>query len=197
MNIDRGYCDYAWFDRLTKAGCPFVTRSKYNMRYEPVKDRPLVPGSGVVADQNIRLTGVQGKKHPRQLRRIHYIDPVTQKDLVFITNNLTWSAATIAAIYKERWQIELFFKWIKQRAKIKRFVGNSMNAVMTQIWIAMIAYLITAFLKLSRKLDLTLTQIFRLIRATLFDHRDLWGVVIQADIPSPSSYDLQLELKLA
>ena len=195
--FDRGYCDYAWFDRLTKANCPFVTRAKFNMRYEAVKDSPLVPGSGVLADQNIHLTGVQGKKHTRQLRRIHYFDPGTQKDLVFITNNLKWSAATIAAIYKERWQIELFFKWIKQRAKIKRFVGNSMNAVMTQIWIALIAYLITAFVKLSRHLDHSLTQIFRLIRATLFDHRDLWGVVIHATIPPQASSDLQLELKLA
>lgn len=195
--FDRGYIDFSWYDRLTRYGCVFVTRAKRNLRFEATRERIVVEGSGVVTDQNIRLTGVQGGKHKRTLRRIHFVDPATQKDLVFITNNLTWSAATIAAIYKERWQIELFFKWLKQRAKIKRFIGNNMNAVMTQIWIALITYLITAYLKLSGHLDLSLTQIFRLLRATLFDRLELWRDVIHRPpaMPPPSP-DRQLQLKL-
>ena len=140
--IDKGYNDYAWYNQLTEKGIFFVTRLKSNAQYRVVCRRPVLKDKGLICDQTIEFTGKQtAKKCPIQLRRIVYRDAETGKRYVFLTNNFKLAAKTIADIYKARWQVELFFKWIKQNLKIKSFVGTSKNAVMTQIWIALCVYL--------------------------------------------------------
>jgi len=151
-----------------------VTRLKRNAKYRVIQRYGAPKGSGVTSDQTIEFTGVQtAKTCPIRLRRIGYRDPITGKHYVFLSNQFKLSAATIAAIYKERWQIELFFKWIKQNLKIKSFIGTSRNAVLTQIWVAMCVYLILAFIKLRSKLSKSLQQILRLLQLNLFEKRDL------------------------
>ena len=137
MAIDKGYNDYAWYKQLTKKGIFFVTRLKTNAKYRVVCRRSVLKGKGLICDQTIEFTGIQtAKKCPVPLRRIAYRDSETGKRYIFLTNNFKLVAKTIADIYNARWQVELFFKWIKQNLKIKSFVGTSKNAVMTQIWIA-------------------------------------------------------------
>jgi len=146
--VDKGYNDYAWYKQLTDNGIYFVTRLKTNAQYRVLCRRPVLKNKGLSCDQTIEFTGSQtAKKCPVALRRIVYTDADTGKRYVFLSNNFTLSARTIADIYKARWQVELFFKWIKQNLKIKSFVGTSKNAVMTQIWIALCVYLLLAFLK--------------------------------------------------
>jgi putative transposase len=194
--FDRGYCDYAWFNRLTTNGCPFVTRVKKNMNYRVLQERPLEPGSAILADQVIRLNGNKGPRHRAPLRRIVLFDDVKQRTLVFMTNQLDWPATVIAAVYKERWQIELFFKWLKQNLKVKRFIGTSANAVMTQIWCALVTYLLLAFMKLSQKLAPGLLQLRRLIRACLFERRSLVEIAHGPPRPTAPISLSQLELAL-
>jgi putative transposase len=132
--IDKGYNDYGWYKRLTDRGIFFVTRLKTNAKYQVKDRRSVAKSSGLTCDQTIEFTGLQtAKKCPVALRRIGYRDQITGKKYVFLTNNFQLSANTIADLYKSRWQVELFFKWIKQNLKIKSFVGTSRNAVMTQI----------------------------------------------------------------
>lgn len=144
--IDKGYNDYTWYKQLTDKGVFFVTRIKTNAQYRTVCRRPVLNNKGLTCDQTIEFTGIQtAKKCPIRLRRIGYRDAETGKQYVFLTNNFTLCARTIADIYKARWQVELFFKWIKQNLKIRSFVGTSKNAVMTQVWIALCIYLLLAF----------------------------------------------------
>ena len=151
--VDKGYNDYTWYNQLTDKGIFFVTRLKTNAKYRTVSRRSVLKSKGLTSDQTIELTGTQiVKKCPAQLRRIGYRDAETGKRYVFLTNNFKLAAKTIADIYKARWQVELFFKWIKQNLKIKSFVGTGKNAVMTQIWIALCIYLLLAFLKFQSKL---------------------------------------------
>jgi len=172
--IDKGYNDYAWYKQLTDKGIFFVTRLKTNATYRTVSCRPVLKSKGLTCDQTIEFTGIQtAKKCPVQLRRIGYRDAETGKRYVFLTNNFKLSAKTIADIYKARWQIELFFKWIKQNLKIKSFVGTSKNAVMTQIWIALCMYLLLAFIKFQSKLHKSTQQILRLLHLNLFEKRDI------------------------
>ena len=172
--IDKGYNDYAWYKQLTDKGIFFVTRLKKNAKYSVEARRIVDKSSGLSCDQTIRFTGSQTcKKCPKALRRIGYRDALTGKHYVFLTNNFKLSAKTIADIYKSRWQVELFFKWIKQHLKIKSFVGTSKNAVLTQIWIAMIAYLLVSFIKFESKLGISMLQILRLLQLNLFEKRDL------------------------
>ena len=141
--IDRGYNYYTWYNRLTEKGVFFVTRLKANAKTRVVSRHPVMKNKGLTCDQTIEFTGVQtAKKCPIQLRRIGYRDPQTGKHYIFLTNNFKLAAKTIADIYKARWQVELFFKWVKQNLKIKSFIGTSKNAVMTQIWIALCVYLL-------------------------------------------------------
>lgn len=176
--IDRGYNDYAWFNSLTAKGIFFVTRLKSNAKTRVVSRHAIPSGKGLTSDQTIEFTGAQtAKKCPVQLRRIGYKDALTGKHYVFLTNNFTLSAKTIADIYKSRWQVELFFKWIKQNLKIKSFVGTSKNAVMTQIWIALCAYLLLAFIKFQSKLKKTMQQVLRLLQLNLFEKRDLMSLL--------------------
>ena len=176
--IDKGYNDYAWYKQLTDKGIFFVTRLKTNAKYQVTDRRSVAKESGLTCDQTIEFTGLQTvKKCPVALRRIGYRDQVTGKKYVFLTNNFKLSAKTIADIYKARWQVELFFKWIKQNLKIKSFVGTSKNAVMTQIWIAMCMYLLIAFIKFQSRLTKSLQQILRLLQLNLFEKRDLMALL--------------------
>ena len=176
--IDKGYNDYSWYKQLTSKGIFFVTRLKTNAKYEVTDRRSVRKESGLTCDQTIEFTGLQtAKKCPIALRRIGYRDQATGKKYVFLTNNFKLSAKTIADIYKSRWQVELFFKWIKQNLKIKSFVGTSKNAVMTQIWIAMCMYLLIAFIKFQSRLAKSMQQILRLLQLNLFEKRDLMSLL--------------------
>ena len=185
--IDKDYNDYAWYNQLTDKGIFFVTRLKTNARYRTVERRTVLKDKGLSSDQTIEFTGVQtAKKCPIQLRRIGYTDPDTGKHYVFLTNNFKLAAKTIADIYKSRWQVELFFKWIKQNLKIKSFIGTSKNAVMTQIWIAMCVYLLLSFLKFESGLHKSLKQILRILPLNLFEKRDLMALLRgDPDDPTP------------
>ena len=176
--IDRGYNDYAWYKQLTEKGIFFVTRLKSNAKTRVVSRRTVLSGKGLSSDQTIEFTGPQtAKKCPIQLRRIGYRDPETGKHYVFLTNNFKLAAKTIADIYKARWQVELFFKWIKQNLKIKSFIGTSKNAVMTQVWIALCVYLLLAFIKFQSKLRKSMQQILRLLQLNLFEKRGLMALL--------------------
>lgn len=176
--LDRGYTDYQWYNQLSNKGIFFVTRLKSNASYKVVKRHPVLNNKGLTSDQTIILTGIGAAKDcPIQLRRIGYRDQKTGKQYVFLTNHFKLAAKTIADIYKARWQVELFFKWIKQNLKIKSFVGTSKNAVMTQIWIALCVYLLIAFIKFHAKIKQSMQQILRLLQLNLFDKRDLMALL--------------------
>ena len=176
--VDKGYNDYGWYNQLTEKGIFFVTRLKSNAKYRIINRRHVSKSQGLSSDQTIEFTGLQtAQKCPKPLRRIGYRDVETGKRYVFLTNNFKLSAKTIADIYKARWQVELFFKWIKQNLKIKSFVGSSKNAVMTQLWIAMCVYLLLCFLKFRSTLQKSLQQILRLLQLNLFEKRDLLALL--------------------
>ncbi len=176
--MDKAYNDYTWYKQLTDNGIFFVTRLKANAKYRVIERREVLQNKGLTSDQTIEFMGLQiAKKCPVQLRRIGYRDPTTGKHYVFLTNNFKLAARTIADIYKARWQVELFFKWIKQNLKIKSFVGTSKNAVMTQIWIALCMYLLLAFLKFQSKLTKSMQQILRLLQLNLFEKRDMLALL--------------------
>jgi len=189
--MDRGYNDYGWYKELTDKGIFFVTRLKSNAKYRVVKRAKVNKDTGLICDHTIEFTGQQtSKKCPIKLRRISYRDPVTGNRYVFLTNHFKLSAKTIADIYKSRWQVELFFKWIKQNLKIKSFVGTSKNAVLTQIWIAMCVYLILAFIKFQSKLKKSMQQILRLLQVNLFEKRDLMAL-LRGDPPVMPRHNVQ------
>ena len=176
--IDRGYNDYNWYNQLTRNKIFFVTRLKINAKYKVISRRSVLKNKGLTSDQIIEFTGLQtAKKCPVQLRRIGYRDAVSGIHYVFLTNHFKLAARTIADIYKARWQVELFFKWIKQNLKIKSFVGTSKNAVMTQIWIALCMYLLLTFLKFQSKLTKSMQQILRLLQLNLFEKRDMMALL--------------------
>ena len=176
--IDKGYNDYGWYKQLTDKGIYFVTRLKKNAKYRTLERRAVLKDKGLTCDQTIEFTGARtAKRCPVPLRRIGYTDTETGKHYVFLTNNFQLSAKTIADIDKARWQIELFFKWIKQNLKIKAFIGTSKNAVMTQIWIALCVYLLLAYVKFQSKLTKSMQQILRLLQVNLFEKRDLMALL--------------------
>jgi hypothetical protein len=173
--LDRAYVDYAWFGRLTGDGVFFVTRLKDNALYRVVERRRPPERSPVQRDEVIRLTGVAAEtKCPHDLRRVEVYVPEKDETLVFLTNQLALGATTIAAIYKDRWQIELFFKALKQNLKIKTFVGTSANALKVQVWTALIAMLLLKYLQLRSRFAWSLSNLVALLRMNLFTHRDLW-----------------------
>jgi len=173
--MDRGYLDFAWFARLIATGVFFVTRPKHNTAYEVVEKRAFPANSLIVADEVIRLTGPQARRDcPHLLRRIEVVVPETGELLTLLTNHLAFAAPTIAAIYKDRWQIELLFKALKQNLRIKTFVGTTANALHIQIWTALIAMLILRYLQLRARFSWSLSNLVALLRMNLFVHRDLW-----------------------
>ena len=168
--MDRGYIDFKWQYSLTQQGVFFVIRAKDNIVYEVTGQHEFTEGTGVVSDERIRLTRSKAASdYPEELRMVKYFDLKTEKLYTFITNNFKLAAKTIADIYKDRWKVELFFKWIKQNLKIKSFWGTSENAVMSQICVAMIFYLIVSFIKFQTKSTLSILEFTRIIRATLFE----------------------------
>lgn len=188
--IDKGYNDYTWYNQLTAKGIFFVTRLKTNAKYRVVCRRSVSKEKGLSCDQTIEFTGVEmSKKCPTPLRRIGYRDANTGKHYIFLTNNFKLSAKTIAEIYKARWQVELFFKWIKQNLKIKSFVGTSKNAVMTQIWIALCIYLLLAYIKFQSRLGKSMQQILRLLQLNLFEKRDMMAL-LRGDPPRISQLNI-------
>lgn len=171
---DRGYNDYRLFAEWTDSGVFFVTRMKDNAQFEVVEEREPPQNRNILKDQTIRLTGTGAQeKCPHLLRRVEAIREDTGDILVFLTNHHGLGASTIAAIYKDRWQIELFFKALKQNLKIKTFVGTSANAVKTQIWTALISMLLLRYLQLSSRFGWSLSNLVALLRMNLFTHRDL------------------------
>jgi len=187
--FDKGYNCYRWHNSLTEKGIFFVSRIRGNARYRVLERHPVNPGSAISSDQTIEYTALRkdGDKL-RPIRRVGYRDPETGKHYFFITNQFSWSANTIADIYKQRWQVELFFKWIKQNLKIKAFLGTSENAVMTQIMTALCVYLLLAFLKFQSKIDKSLQQIVRLLQLNLFARRSLLALLQPTDqrgLPPP------------
>ena len=174
--MDRGYVDYAWFGRLTTDGVFFVTRLKRGAVYRVVERRRVPERGGILRDEVIELTGGDAAEQcPQRLRRVEVDDPDKGDTLVFLTNHLAFGATTIAAIYKDRWQIELFFKALKQHLKIKTFVGTSANALKVQVWTALIAMLLLKYLQLRSRFAWSLSNLVALLRMNLFTHRDLWA----------------------
>lgn len=176
--IDKGYTDYGWYKQLTDKGIFFVTRQRTNAKYRVIERRKVNSTQGITSDQVIELTGLQfqGKALPR-LRRIGYRDAETGKHYVYLTNHFELSAKTIANVYKDRWQVELFFKAIKQNLKIHAFVGNSRNAVLTQIWIALCTFLMLSYLKFLSKTGWSEQRILRLLQSNLFSKKDLMALI--------------------
>lgn len=173
--MDRGYIDFARLYAFVQGLAYFVTRAKSNLDCVRVAYRPVDKSTGLRSDQTIRLTGLQSSKdYPDQLRRISYHDAETDKRLVFLSNNFTLPALTIPQLYKCRWRVELFFKWIKQYLRIKTFYGTSENAVRTQIWIAISVYVLVAIIKKELQLDRSLGEILQILSISLFEKEPIY-----------------------
>ncbi len=172
--MDRGYLNFARLFALHQTGAFFVTRAKHGMNARRVYSMPVDRSTGIICDQRIVLNGFYiAQDYPEQLRRIRFKDPVSGKTLVFLTNNTALPALTIAALYKSRWQVELFFKWIKQHLRIKRFIGNSENAVKTQIWCAVSTYVLIAIIKKELQLDASLYSLLQILSVSVFEKTQL------------------------
>jgi hypothetical protein len=196
--MDRGYNDYAWFADLTRQGVYFVTRMKDNADYIVVEDRALPHRKGLLRDQVICFYKQARDGQEGYFRRVEFYDEEQDRVLVFLTNHLTLAAATVAAVYKQRWQIELFFKALKQSLRVKTFVGTSANALKTQLWAALIAMLLIKYLQLKATFGWSLSNLVALLRQQLFVYRDLWVWIdhpFQAPPPIESVPE-QLELGL-
>jgi hypothetical protein len=173
--FDRGYSDYGYFASICEKKAYFVTRLKKNAVYRRVKKNPVREGGDIISDYEIIIPSLSKEI---RLRKIIAIDRKKKKRITLLTNNLKWSAATVAGVYKERWQIELFFKAIKQNLKIKRFYGNTKNAVMSQIWIALIAYLLFYLLKVKSKIfEMSFTNFISVIKTMLFQRVSLYDFI--------------------
>ncbi len=188
--MDRGYIDFARLYLLHQAGAFFVTRAKSNLKahrvYSAASDRP----AGVIADQTIALDGPQSSRdYPDHLRRIRFRDPQTGKTLVFLTNRTVLAALTICDLYKSRWRVELFFKWIKQHLRIKRFYGTSENAVKTQIWIAVSVYVLVAIVRKRLRLEVSLYTLMQVFSVSIFEKMPLQT----AFSSGPDNYDTAIE----
>ena len=167
--FDRGYSRYTWHKQLTDKGLFWVTRARKGMLYEVVKTHPVAEGGSVISDQIVRLSNKRARKvGAYDIRRVEYRDIESGKIYVFITNQKTWSAQTVADIYKSRWEVELFFKWIKQNLKIKTVLGHTINAVASQIFVALCVYLLMAFQKFVSQTAYGLQAVFRLVQLNAF-----------------------------
>jgi len=186
--MDRGYIDFRRLYVIHQAGAFFVTRTKTNMKFHRVYSHAVDKTTGVGGDQSIALDGFYTKRdYPQHLRRVSFCDPETSKRLVFLTNNFVLPAATIAAIYKKRWAVELFFKWIKQNLRIKHFYGTSENAVKTQIWIAVCVYVLAAIIKKELALEVTLYTFLQILSVHSFEKTQLVRAFQDAEEEFPPS----------
>lgn len=195
--FDRGFTDFAWYATLVERGTYFVTRLKKNADYRVVERHTVKHLRNIISDQTIEFAGFYtSRKCPYRLRRIRSKDPQTGKIITLLTNQFGWSAQTIASIYKDRWQIELFFKALKQQLKVKSFVGTSRNALLSQLWIALTAYLLLAYLKFRSRFGWSLYTLSAILPTNLFSRRNLWdwlNAPFQPTGPSPPR-ELQLSL---
>jgi putative transposase len=193
--FDRGYVNYEYFAEICAEKAWFVTRLKKNAVYRYVKKNPVPAGKNIISDYEIIIPRLSGEI---RLRKIIVRDPETKKKIVLLTNNLKWSSATISGVYKDRWQIELFFKAIKQNLKIKRFYGNSKNAVMTQIWIALIVYLLFYLLKKKYKAyDHSFTNFISVIKTMLFQRVSLYDFFCGIKPPPKPKVTIQANLEFS
>lgn len=190
--FDRGYQDYRWFERLTQRGVFFVTRLRSHAHVEVTETQAVPTGGPVLCDQRIRL-GCQRYRMRCELRRIVVRNPAAPKPFVLLTNNFKLAANTIARVYRERWQIEIFFRALKQNLRIKTFVGTSANAVRIQVWTALIALLLLKLLQLRARFAWSLANLVALLRQQLFVHRPLWEWIDQPFHPPPSLDEAPIE----
>lgn len=180
--MDRGYVDFERLYAITRAAAFFVTRAKSNLKFRRLYSRQVDRATGMICDQTIVLSGPISKKdYPEKLRRIKYNDPQSGKTLVFLTNNFTLPTLTIAQLYRSRWQVELFFKWIKQNLRIKTFYGTSENAVKTQVWIAISVYVLVAIMKKQLRLQESLYTILQILSVTSFERTSLIQLITERD----------------
>lgn len=195
--MDRGFTDYSWFQHITHHEAWFITRARKNMKFVVAGQQPVPRKPGLATDEIICLEGAQAREdYPGPLRLLTVLEPRTRKPIRILTNNFSLDAETIADLYRARWEIENFFKWIKQNLKIKSFLGTSKNAVLTQIWIAMCAYVLLCYLKFQSRSRHTLLELSRLIRETLLSPYSLVDLFrTTADqLPAARSSGTQLEL---
>jgi hypothetical protein len=188
--FDRGYTDFERLHRFTLSSAFFVTRGKRGLDFRCVESRPVDKRTGLRCDQIIRLVGpLTSRRHPALLRRIVYVDPQTGKRFVFLTNNFTLDALTVAQLYHARWKIELFFKWIKQHLRIKAFYGTSENAVKTQIWVAISIYVLVAILNKELHLERSLGDILEILDVALFEKMPVSQALSRTtdSLPQPTS----------
>jgi hypothetical protein len=194
--MDRGYLDFTRLYKINQYSAFFVTRSKSNTRFRRLYSHPVDKSTGLRCDQTIALSGFYSKKeYPEKLRRIKYVDAENNNRLTFLTNQFILPALTIAELYRNRWQIELFFKWMKQHLRIKSFYGTSENAVKTQIWIAVSVYVLVAIIKKRLKLDHSLYTILQILSITLFERMPLYQVFQKANYKTKINSE-QIQLKL-
>src|ERR1700687_899097 len=180
--MDRGYVDFRRLYGFTQAGAFFLTRAKVNMKYHRIYSHPADKSNGVMAAQTFALDGFYTRlDYPQRLRRVRYVDPETGKRLVFFTNHFALPAETIAALYKKRWQVELFFKWIKQNLRIKHFYGTSENAVKTQIWTAVCVYVLAAIIKRELALNVSLNTFLQILSVHSFEKIELFRAFQEID----------------
>lgn len=190
--MDRGYLDFGRLYNIHKTPAFFVTRAKKNNKFRRISSRPTKKSGGVKSDQIGMLAGYYPRqRYPEKLRRIVYIDRKINKRFIFLTNNMNLSAKTIADLYKARWQVELFFKWVKQHLKIKEFYGTSENAVKTQIWIAISIYVLIAIIKKQLKLKLSLYSILQILSVALFEKTPIQAAL--TDVNYLGGHDLGYE----
>lgn len=194
--MDRGYVDFKRLHKLHQAGAFFVTRAKTNMNHHRVYSRPVDKSTGLRSDQSIALDGFYTRRNYKgHLRRVHYCDPDTGKILIFLTNNFTLPALSIASLYKRRWQVELFFKWIKQHLRIRHFFGTSQNAVKTQIWTAVCVYVLAAIIKKELSLNVSLYTFLQILSVHSFEKIPLFQAFQDIDDDNDASIShIQLNL---
>ena len=172
--MDRGYIDFRRLYKLHQSGSFFVTRAKSNLDARRVYSQAIDKDVGLIYDQTIMLNGFyKAQEYPEHLRKVKYCDPQTKQVLIFLTNNTSLPALTIAALYKSRWQVELFFKWIKQHLRIKKFLGNSENAVKTQIWCAVSTYVLIAIIRKELKINTSLYTLLQILSVSVFEKSDI------------------------
>jgi hypothetical protein len=183
--MDRGYLDFARLHVLHQAGAFFVTRAKSNLHARRVYSAPTDRAAGIICDQTIALNGHYSQQlYPDHLRRVRLRDAESAKTLVFLSNQFALPATTICALYKARWQVELFFKWVKQHLRIKRFYGTSENAVKSQIWIAVSVYVLVAIVKKRLSLDASLYTLLQILSVTLFEKMAIYQALTGSDYRS-------------
>lgn len=186
--LDRGYVDFARLSRVATAGSFFVLRARKNLRARRRYSRPVDRGTGLICDQTVVLTGRDSRHdYPTPVRRIRFKDPTSGKTLVFLTNHFALPALTITELYRLRWQIELFFKWIKQHLRIKTFFGISENAVKTQIWVAISTYVLVAIVKKRLALSASLYELLQILSLTIFEQTPLPHLLTLTEPPIPST----------